>query len=262
MSSPLGFYFDASACSGCKACEIACMDRSGLELRAALAARLRAQRRRLDAVRAVRGSSDVFAFHLSIACNHCEAPICLEGCPSRAITQREDGIVLLDQDKCLGCGYCSWLCPYSAPQWDERSAHDGQVRLLRGPTGRWERSRSASRPVRCGRWTPWRRWMRWRRSTASRRVRPTVQPLPDRRSSPGPALLAAPPRANRLAQRSNPAPRFGHRQPRGLRELPLVVFTVLSQWAAGSLLLSLLHPGSSGHGNEERHRCSYPSPPC
>ena len=117
LATRYGFRFDASACAGCKACQIACKDKHGLEVG-------RLWRR----VYEVTGGgwrrsgnawvSDVFAFHLSIACNHCDRPICVEVCPSRALGQRDDGIVLLDTDRCLGCSYCEWACPYGAPQFD------------------------------------------------------------------------------------------------------------------------------------------------
>jgi len=67
---------------------------------------------------------DVFAYHLSMACNHCERPICMEVCPTGAISQRDDGVVLLDAGRCMGCRYCEWACPYGAPQYD---AVAGQV---------------------------------------------------------------------------------------------------------------------------------------
>ncbi len=62
--------------------------------------------------------NDVFAYNLSLACNHCVHPKCAGVCPVGAYTQREDGIVLLDSSKCIGCGYCSWACPYGVPQYD------------------------------------------------------------------------------------------------------------------------------------------------
>jgi anaerobic dimethyl sulfoxide reductase subunit B len=112
------FYFDSSSCSGCKACQVACKDKHGLEVG-------RLWRR----VYEVTGGdwiqvgqawlSTVFAYNISMACNHCEQAICMEVCPSRAITRRPDGIVLIDNQKCLGCRYCAWACPYGALQYDQ-----------------------------------------------------------------------------------------------------------------------------------------------
>ncbi|OJA02967.1 4Fe-4S dicluster domain-containing protein, partial [Bathymodiolus thermophilus thioautotrophic gill symbiont] len=46
-------------------------------------------------------------------------PVCLKGCPTRAYTKfAEYGAVLQDPDICFGCGYCTWVCPYNAPQLD------------------------------------------------------------------------------------------------------------------------------------------------
>ena len=44
----------------------------------------------------------------------------MKACPVDAISKRgSDGIVLIDQEKCIGCKYCVWACPYGAPQWNE-----------------------------------------------------------------------------------------------------------------------------------------------
>jgi anaerobic dimethyl sulfoxide reductase subunit B len=111
------FFFDSSSCSGCKACQVACKDKHDLPVGVLW--------RR---VYEISGGdwlqvgeawlTDVFAYNLSISCNHCQSPICAEVCPVRAITRRPDGIVLIDDQRCIGCKYCSWACPYGAPQVD------------------------------------------------------------------------------------------------------------------------------------------------
>ncbi len=56
---------------------------------------------------------DNYHFYLPRLCNHCTKPSCLEACPTRAIYKREeDGVVLIDQDKCKGFRECNKACPY------------------------------------------------------------------------------------------------------------------------------------------------------
>lgn len=120
MKKQYGFYFDANSCSGCKACQIACKDKNNLPVGILW-------RRVYDLTggdwekRGEAWVSKVVSYNLSMACNHCENPICAANCPTEALWKREDGIVLIDESKCIGCKYCEWTCPYGATQYDSEN---------------------------------------------------------------------------------------------------------------------------------------------
>ena len=111
------FSFDARACSGCKACQEACKDRNDLPVgvlwRRVIEVTGGEWQRCGDS-----WENSVFAYSLSLACSHCAYPKCAGVCPVDAFSVRPDGIVLLDSSRCMGCGYCAWACPYGAPQFD------------------------------------------------------------------------------------------------------------------------------------------------
>ncbi len=66
-----------------------------------------------------RGAKHVaMTVHFPRSCLHCETPACVTVCPTGASYKRaEDGIVLVDEDKCIGCKLCSWACPYGAREY-------------------------------------------------------------------------------------------------------------------------------------------------
>ncbi len=105
-----GFFFTADNCIGCHACEAACSEKNDNPAHIAF-----------RSVGYVEGGSypDYKRMNISMACNHCDDPVCLKGCPTRAYTKHaEYGAVLQDPETCFGCGYCTWVCPYNAPQLD------------------------------------------------------------------------------------------------------------------------------------------------
>lgn len=57
---------------------------------------------------------DVSRTFMPVGCMHCEKPSCMEVCPTTATRKREDGIVTIDYDICIGCTYCIQACPYQA----------------------------------------------------------------------------------------------------------------------------------------------------
>jgi len=105
------FFFDANRCTGCRTCEIACKVENGVDVGT-----------RWRKVRTVQGDEGgPFMYHVSMSCNHCEVPVCAEACPSGAIEKRPDGIVVVDQSKCIGARLCAWACPYDAPQFSDET---------------------------------------------------------------------------------------------------------------------------------------------
>lgn len=105
-----GFYFTADNCIACHACEAACSEKNDNVGHIAF-----------RSVGFIEGGTypDYRRQNISMACNHCDDPVCLKGCPTRAYTKfAEYGAVLQDPDICFGCGYCTWVCPYNAPQLD------------------------------------------------------------------------------------------------------------------------------------------------
>ena len=111
------FHMDMQTCTGCKTCMVACKDKN--DLPAGVRWRRVYEYSGGEWLPGPDGTfrQDVFAYYVSVSCNHCERPICVEVCPTKAMTRDGDGIVTVDPRRCVGCRYCEWACPYGAPQY-------------------------------------------------------------------------------------------------------------------------------------------------
>ncbi|WP_449315069.1 4Fe-4S dicluster domain-containing protein [Rubneribacter sp.] len=115
-----GFFFDSTRCTGCRTCEMACKDYKDLSQTVAY--------RRVydyeggtwtDAGDGIY-TSDAFAYHVSLGCQHCAMPACMAKCPQGAISKDTDtGLVFIDDEKCTGVGACVETCPYNVPVLDK-----------------------------------------------------------------------------------------------------------------------------------------------
>lgn len=120
MAKQYAFYFDSNLCTGCKACQIACKDKWDLDV--GVTWRRVAEFGDGEWTEHNDGtySQNISSYYVSVACNHCASPVCLPNCPTEAISKNEDGVVTIDESRCIGCRYCEWACPYSAPQFDAK----------------------------------------------------------------------------------------------------------------------------------------------
>jgi phenylacetyl-CoA:acceptor oxidoreductase subunit 1 len=96
---------DLRRCVGCQTCTIACKQEHGLPAGTAW---------RFVADVELGEYPDVRRLFLPMQCMHCAEPPCVPVCPTGASRRRDDGIVWVEYDACVGCGYCAMACPYHA----------------------------------------------------------------------------------------------------------------------------------------------------
>ena len=124
----LGLVIDLDVCVGCHACAVACKEWNasgttgplsdyqpyGAEPSGVWFNRIRKYE--------VGSYPDSKTINFPMSCMHCEDADCVTVCPTGASYKRTgDGIVLVDQNRCMGCNYCAWACPYGARELDRSS---------------------------------------------------------------------------------------------------------------------------------------------
>jgi Fe-S-cluster-containing dehydrogenase component/DMSO reductase anchor subunit len=114
-----GFIFDPALCVSCKACSAACSVENSFTVEA-------------RTILSYNSEADLSLplSNLSIACNHCETAVCMNGCPASAyLRESSSGALIIDDKKCIGCKYCIWNCPYDAPKYDPVNRVIGKCNL-------------------------------------------------------------------------------------------------------------------------------------
>ncbi|CAM3829624.1 4Fe-4S dicluster domain-containing protein [Parendozoicomonas haliclonae] len=118
MSKQYGFLIDTDGCYGCKTCAMACKSENNTPANVAW-----------RKVREFRTESPMSQTFITMSCNHCDEPKCAEVCPANTYTKREDGIVVQDHDKCIGCQMCIMACPYDSPSYDPSTGKTSKCNL-------------------------------------------------------------------------------------------------------------------------------------
>ena len=116
MSKRYGLVIDLFRCLGCQTCRIACKVENNLDKGYGI---------RVDTIGGPYQDTpegkypNLSMYYLPVPCMHCDEPPCIDACPEEAIYKRQDGIVLVDEDKCNGCQLCIPACPYDALTYDD-----------------------------------------------------------------------------------------------------------------------------------------------
>jgi Fe-S-cluster-containing dehydrogenase component len=129
----LGLVIDLDICVGCHACVVNCKEWNtggygsalsdqhpyGADVSGAWLNRIHTFEVTPEGGEIVGEAGEARIVHFPKSCLHCEDAPCVTVCPTGASYKRaEDGIVLVDEEKCIGCGLCAWACPYGAREMD------------------------------------------------------------------------------------------------------------------------------------------------
>lgn len=125
MATDMAMLHDVSRCTGCRACMVACKQWKDLPAEitpfdGAYQSHKSLSSKTYNLVKMNERVEDG-KFHwdmIKVQCMHCENPACMKGCPEEAISKTATGAVVIDRDKCVGCGYCAINCPFDVPKID------------------------------------------------------------------------------------------------------------------------------------------------
>jgi Fe-S-cluster-containing dehydrogenase component len=115
---------DLSRCKGALKCQDACQKHHHLD-----------DKSKYLKVFKMQDAEETAPYWMPKPCLHCEKPPCVKVCPVDATYKRDDGIVLIDNERCIGCRFCMAACPYSSRSfnWEKPSSHDETKEIAYSP---------------------------------------------------------------------------------------------------------------------------------
>lgn len=113
MSKKKAILIDLTLCVGCNACQTACKEVNNLPLD---------EEKDLSPT-SYTALQEYDGVYVRRMCQHCDDPTCASVCPVGAFTKKEEGPVLYDADKCIGCRYCMQACPFQVPRYEWSSTY-------------------------------------------------------------------------------------------------------------------------------------------
>ncbi len=130
-----GMFVDPEACTGCRACQVACKAENNTPPAISY----------MVVIEEVHGTFPYTRrLYTPKPCFHCEQPSCVLACPVSATYQTPDGTVAMDYMKCIGCRYCMTACPYGSRYFDVGDEYaegcDGEVAYEHRPSPEYSRA--------------------------------------------------------------------------------------------------------------------------
>jgi Fe-S-cluster-containing dehydrogenase component len=122
---PIGMLYDTTKCIGCKSCVVACSEANDLPPDTRMSGGIWQMPTDLDKqtkniIQLFKDDESGRWSFMKRQCMHCLVPSCVSGCPFKALTKDERGIVSWNPTQCIGCRYCEIACPFQVPkfEWD------------------------------------------------------------------------------------------------------------------------------------------------
>jgi molybdopterin-containing oxidoreductase family iron-sulfur binding subunit len=129
---------DLAACDGCGQCALACAKNHFIPTD-----------REYLRIFKMQDSPDLAPYWFPRPCFHCDNPPCTRVCPVGATFKREDGIVLIDNERCIGCRFCMAACPYSVRVFNWGRPNDPPEAHARGYSPEWGYPRRVGTVEKC-----------------------------------------------------------------------------------------------------------------